>query len=83
MTTWSTRSHAESRSSRNTQCSGLAKEKKPDFAGVNVEYTGSTRHPQPETYWGNVNLWAAGVYDEAKRFAEAMTMAYHRYHGMP
>jgi dTDP-glucose 4,6-dehydratase len=38
-------------------------------------------HPQPETYWGNVNpIGVRGVYDEAKRFAEAMTMAYHRYH---
>ena len=40
-------------------------------------------HPQPETYWGNVNpVGPRGVYDEAKRFAEAMTMAYHRYHGL-
>ena len=40
-------------------------------------------HPQPETYWGNVNpIGPRGVYDEAKRFAEAMTMAYHRYHGV-
>jgi dTDP-glucose 4,6-dehydratase len=39
--------------------------------------------PQPETYWGNVNpIGPRGVYDEAKRFAEAMTMAYHRYHGL-
>ena len=38
-------------------------------------------HPQPESYWGNVNpVGSRGVYDEAKRFAEAMTMAYHRYH---
>src|SRR5437763_7154548 len=41
-------------------------------------------HPQPESYWGNVNpVGPRGVYDEAKRFAEAMTMAYHRYHKMP
>jgi dTDP-glucose 4,6-dehydratase len=40
-------------------------------------------HPQPETYWGNVNpIGPRGVYDEAKRFAEAITMAYHRYHGV-
>jgi dTDP-glucose 4,6-dehydratase len=40
-------------------------------------------HPQPEGYWGNVNpVGPRGVYDEAKRFAEAMTMAYHRYHGV-
>ena len=40
-------------------------------------------NPQPESYWGNVNpISARGVYDEAKRFAEAMTMAYHRYHGL-
>jgi len=40
-------------------------------------------HPQPETYWGNVNpVGVRGVYDEAKRFAEAITMAYHRYHGV-
>jgi dTDP-glucose 4,6-dehydratase len=41
-------------------------------------------HPQPEDYWGNVNpIGPRGVYDEAKRFAEAMTMAYHRTHGIP
>ncbi|MCP4661114.1 MAG: NAD-dependent epimerase/dehydratase family protein, partial [bacterium] len=40
-------------------------------------------HPQPETYWGNVNpVGPRGVYDEAKRFAEAMVMAYHRFHGI-
>jgi dTDP-glucose 4,6-dehydratase len=40
-------------------------------------------HPQPESYWGNVNpVGSRGVYDEAKRFAEAMTMAYQRYHGV-
>ena len=40
-------------------------------------------HPQPETYWGNVNpIGIRGCYDEAKRFAEAMTMAYHRHHGV-
>src|SRR5262249_1313226 len=40
-------------------------------------------HPQPESYWGNVNpIGPRGVYDESKRFAEAMTMAYHRYHGI-
>ena len=41
-------------------------------------------HPQPETYWGHVNpIGPRGVYDEAKRFAEAITMAYHRHHGVP
>ena len=40
-------------------------------------------HPQPESYWGNVNpIGPRGVYDEAKRYAEAMTMAYHRHHGL-
>src|SRR5690606_29200077 len=40
-------------------------------------------HPQKETYWGNVNpIGPRGVYDEAKRFAEAITMAYHRFHGL-
>jgi len=46
-------------------------------------YGDPLEHPQKETYWGNVNpVGPRGVYDEAKRFAEAMTMAYHRYHGL-
>src|SRR5204862_6574069 len=46
-------------------------------------YGDPLEHPQQETYWGNVNpVGPRGVYDEAKRFAEAMTMAYHRYHGV-
>jgi dTDP-glucose 4,6-dehydratase len=46
-------------------------------------YGDPLEHPQKESYWGNVNpVGPRGVYDEAKRFAEAMTMAYHRYHGV-
>lgn len=64
---------------------GLAKEKKARFllASTSEVYGDPLVHPQPETYWGNVNpIGLRGVYDEAKRFAEAMTMAYHRYHGV-
>ncbi|MGB9700446.1 MAG: UDP-glucuronic acid decarboxylase family protein [Thermodesulfobacteriota bacterium] len=64
---------------------GLAKEKKARFllASTSEVYGDPLVHPQPETYWGNVNpTGPRGVYDEAKRFAEAMTMAYHRYHGL-
>ncbi|CAG1771612.1 dTDP-glucose 4,6-dehydratase [uncultured bacterium] len=64
---------------------GLAKEKKAVFllASTSEVYGDPAVHPQPETYWGNVNpTGPRGVYDEAKRFAEAMTMAYHRYHGV-
>lgn len=64
---------------------GLAKEKKARFllASTSEVYGDPLVHPQPETYWGNVNpIGFRGVYDEAKRFAEAMTMAYHRYHGI-
>ncbi|MEX1062108.1 MAG: UDP-glucuronic acid decarboxylase family protein [Balneolaceae bacterium] len=64
---------------------GLAKEKKARFllASTSEVYGDPMVHPQPETYWGNVNpIGYRGVYDEAKRFAEAMTMAYHRYHGI-
>ena len=64
---------------------GLAKEKKASFllASTSEVYGDPLVNPQPETYWGNVNpVGPRGVYDEAKRFAEAMTMAYHRYHGM-
>jgi dTDP-glucose 4,6-dehydratase len=62
---------------------GLAKEKKARFllASTSEVYGDPTIHPQPEEYWGNVNpIGFRGVYDEAKRFAEAMVMAYHRYH---
>lgn len=64
---------------------GLAKEKRACFllASTSEVYGDPLVHPQPETYWGNVNpIGLRGVYDEAKRFAEAMTMAYHRYHGL-
>jgi len=51
------------------------------LASTSEVYGNPEVHPQPETYWGNVNpVGPRGVYDEAKRFAEAMTMAYHRYH---
>jgi len=62
---------------------GLAKSKGATFilASTSEVYGDPLVHPQPETYWGNVNpIGPRGVYDEAKRFAEAMTMAYHRYH---
>jgi len=64
---------------------GLAKAKGARFllASTSEVYGDPLVNPQPETYWGNVNpLSPRGVYDEAKRFAEAMTMAYHRYHGL-
>jgi dTDP-glucose 4,6-dehydratase len=64
---------------------GLAKAKGARFllASTSEVYGDPLVNPQPETYWGNVNpLSPRGVYDEAKRFAEAMTMAYHRYHGV-
>lgn len=64
---------------------GLAKEKKARFllASTSEVYGDPLVDPQPESYWGNVNpVGPRGVYDEAKRFAEAMTMAYHRYHHM-
>ena len=62
---------------------GLAKAKKARFllASTSEVYGDPLSHPQAEEYWGNVNpIGPRGVYDEAKRFAEAMTMAYHRYH---
>jgi dTDP-glucose 4,6-dehydratase len=62
---------------------GLAKWKRARFliASTSEVYGDPLIHPQPETYWGNVNpIGPRGVYDEAKRFAEAMTVAYHRYH---
>ncbi len=53
------------------------------LASTSEVYGDPLIHPQPETYWGNVNpIGPRGVYDEAKRFAEAMTMAYHRFHGV-
>ncbi len=64
---------------------GLAREKGARFllASTSEAYGDPLVHPQPETYWGNVNpVGPRGVYDEAKRFAEALTMAYHRAHGM-
>lgn len=64
---------------------GLAKEKGARFllASTSEVYGDPLVNPQSEAYWGNVNpISPRGVYDEAKRFAEAMTMAYHRYHGM-
>ncbi len=64
---------------------GLAKEKKATFllASTSEVYGDPKIHPQSEDYWGNVNpIGPRGVYDEAKRFAEALTMAYHRYHGV-
>jgi dTDP-glucose 4,6-dehydratase len=62
---------------------GLAKAKQARFllASTSETYGDPLVHPQPESYWGNVNpVGPRGVYDEAKRFAEAMTMAYHRFH---
>ncbi|HEY7767823.1 UDP-glucuronic acid decarboxylase family protein [Longimicrobium sp.] len=64
---------------------GLAKAKGARFllASTSEVYGDPQVHPQPESYWGHVNpVGPRGVYDEAKRFAEAMTMAYHRFHGM-
>jgi dTDP-glucose 4,6-dehydratase len=64
---------------------GLAKEKGARFllASTSECYGDPEVNPQPETYWGHVNpIGIRGVYDEAKRFAEAMTMAYRRYHGV-
>jgi len=64
---------------------GLAKAKKAAFllASTSEVYGDPLVHPQPEEYWGNVNpIGPRGVYDEAKRFAEAITMAYHRVHGI-
>jgi len=64
---------------------GLAKKKKSIFliASTSEVYGDPLVHPQSEDYWGNVNpIGPRGVYDEAKRFAEAITMAYHRYHNI-
>jgi len=63
----------------------LQKQKGARFflASTSEVYGDPLIHPQTESYWGNVNpVGPRGVYDEAKRFAEAMTMAYHRYHGI-
>lgn len=65
---------------------GLAKEKKAIFmlASTSEVYGDPQINPQVETYWGNVNpIGPRGVYDEAKRFAEALATAYHRYHQLP
>jgi len=65
---------------------GLAKEKGARFllASTSEVYGDPQVHPQPESYWGHVNpIGPRGVYDEAKRFAEALAMAYHRSHGVP
>ncbi len=64
---------------------GLAKQHKARFlmASTSETYGDPLVNPQPESYWGNVNpIGVRGVYDEAKRFAEALVMAYHRYHGV-
>jgi dTDP-glucose 4,6-dehydratase len=64
---------------------GLARAKEAKFflASTSEVYGDPLVHPQPETYWGNVNpVGPRGVYDEAKRYAEAMTVAYHRHHGL-
>ncbi len=64
---------------------GVAKAKQARFflASTSEIYGDPLVHPQPETYWGNVNcVGPRGVYDEAKRFAESITMAYHRFHGL-
>lgn len=67
------------------QALGLARAKNARFmlASTSEVYGDPLVHPQPEDYWGNVNpVGPRGVYDESKRFAEAITMAYHRYHGV-
>jgi dTDP-glucose 4,6-dehydratase len=64
---------------------GLARAKQARYflASTSEVYGDPKIHPQPETYWGNVNpIGLRGVYDEAKRFAESMVMAYHRFHGI-
>jgi dTDP-glucose 4,6-dehydratase len=66
-------------------CLGLAKAKKARIlvASTSEVYGDPLVHPQPEEYWGNVNpVGPRGVYDEAKRFQEAITMAYHNFHGL-
>jgi dTDP-glucose 4,6-dehydratase len=67
----------------NTLGLAMAKSARYFLASTSEVYGDPLVHPQPETYWGNVNpVGPRGVYDEAKRFAEAMVMAYHRYHGL-
>src|SRR5213592_960103 len=64
---------------------GLAKHKRARFLLTSTSeiYGDPLVHPQPESYWGHLNpVGPRGVYDEAKRFAEAITMAYHRFHGL-
>ena len=66
-------------------CLGLAKAKKARIlvASTSEIYGDPLVHPQPEEYWGNVNpVGPRGVYDEAKRFQEAITMAYHSFHNL-
>ena len=78
--------HAEGRRPRKPQWLGLAQRKGAGFflASTSEVYGDPQVHPQPESYWGNVNpIGPRSVYDEAKRFAEAVTMAYHRVHGLP
>jgi dTDP-glucose 4,6-dehydratase len=67
----------------NTLGLALAKGARFFLASTSEVYGDPLVHPQPEEYWGNVNpIGPRGVYDEAKRYAEAMTMAYHRHHGV-
>ncbi|HRU94326.1 MAG TPA: NAD-dependent epimerase/dehydratase family protein, partial [Anaerolineae bacterium] len=67
----------------NTLGLALAKQARFLLASTSEVYGDPLVHPQPESYWGNVNpIGPRGVYDESKRFAEAITMAYHRYHGV-
>ena len=76
-------SDAEGRLARHAQHAWACEAKRPGFllASTSECYGDPLVHPQREDYWGNVNpIGPRGVYDEAKRFAEAMTMAYHRYH---
>ncbi|MCS7189704.1 MAG: SDR family oxidoreductase [Bacteroidia bacterium] len=68
------------------KCLGLARAKRATIllASTSEVYGDPLQHPQKESYWGNVNpIGVRGVYDEAKRFMEAMAIAYHRYHGIP
>ena len=79
--------HSKSDPSGTHNALGLALAKRAGFifmiASTSEVYGDPLEHPQKETYWGNVNpIGPRGVYDEAKRFAEALTLAYHRYHGL-
>jgi len=72
-----------SRGTHHTLGLAMAKNARYFLASTSEVYGDPLVHPQPESYWGNVNpIGPRGVYDEAKRFAESMTMAYHRYHGL-